>query len=158
MSMSVTVRNSWAEQYSKNNGVAVTFVSNTDLSEPAFRARLKEFHFRVDQSRFGRKFYLRPFGDRLDFLVAPEGFDRANPHYHGFLAVPLVGRGHGPDVPLSAVFERYAAIWGAVVPAGSVQFKELSDPSGWAAYSSKESSLSDDRSVWSQTAFVPRRD
>ncbi len=144
-----------SKYYGEKLPYAISFVSNIDLPESAYISRLKIFHLKVDQIRFGKRAHKRPASDRLDFWVAPEGFDRANPHYHGFLAMPVKGRGFDLHTPPERCIETLSRTWSAVMPSGSLDVKAAYDPAGWEAYCSKEGSLATShRSIWSLGHFL----
>jgi hypothetical protein len=144
----------WHTRYNSERSFAATFVSNIDISEIAYINKFRDFHLLVDEYRFGKRAHRKPVHDRLDFIVAPEGFLRANPHYHGFLTVPDTGRGFDATTPPEQAIKTIQDIWKAVAPAGNLQLDPISNGAGWESYCSKESSLDADGAIWSLSNFV----
>lgn len=147
-------KHNWHKRYSSDRSFAATFVSNIDLSEKSYITKLRDFHLLVDEHRFGKRAHKKPPHDRLDFIVAPEGFLRSNPHYHGFLALPDTGRGFDASVPPEQALRTMEDIWKAVAPAGNLQLDPITNGVGWELYCSKESSLDADGAIWSLSHFV----
>ncbi|MFN4895006.1 MAG: hypothetical protein ACK5HO_04415 [Pseudomonadota bacterium] len=65
----------------------VTLAFNKSLSIAKAQKLLNEFHYQIQKSLWGKKFYRIPAEQRIFFIAFPEHID-SNIHYHLMLKVP----------------------------------------------------------------------
>jgi hypothetical protein len=149
----------FAKWYEEDGALSITFLSNKNLSRKTFVGKLRQFHGFVDRDRLGNHFYKKPTSDRLNFWVVPEGADRFNLHYHGYILIPKDDRySHVNEVIL-----KYEKLWRHICPGGSLRIRklyQLSAVSGrpmkdWSGYINKENQWDSDGAVWSLQEFLP---
>lgn len=108
--------------------VFITLAFNRDTNLEAARAKLTEFHKRLDKSVFGRNWWRRA-ESRSAYIAVVEHPD-SNLHLHIALRLP-------PD-RFFVVLGCAAKIWGKLVPSGSVAVSETYDVPRLAEYMTKE--------------------